>query len=267
MIKLDEAHRVHVNRNSSKGNQLKWKKGELWYKADFLGYEALAEFVISQLLGKTNVRDYVQYQIENMDYAGHIYVGCCSKDFLQPDEVLITLPRLFKLYLGEDIYMECERLDRTEVDCIRYVTDHVIRITGIKDFGEKLTLMLELDSFFLNEDRHFHNIAVIYNEQTKRFRSCPIFDNGGALFSDMSISYSKEKSLDECRDIIRAKPFSPSFVDQVKAAQSLFGTQFRYWFDEGDVHRVLAEAQAVNVYSSNIIERVKNIIIQQMLLY
>ena len=30
-----------VNLVSSKGNQLKWFDGEYWYKADFLGYEAL----------------------------------------------------------------------------------------------------------------------------------------------------------------------------------------------------------------------------------
>lgn len=265
MIKLDETHRVQVNRNSSKGNQLKWKKGDTWYKADFLGYEALAEFVISLLLEKTNVHDYVQYQIKNMEYAGHTYIGCCSKDFLQRDEVLITLPRLFNLYLGEDVYMECERLDRTEADCIKYVVDNVIRITGIEDFGEQLTLMLELDAFFLNEDRHFHNMAVIYNEQTKTFRSCPIFDNGGALFSDMSISYSGEKSMDECRNIIKAKPFSPSFADQVEAAQSLYGGQFQYWFTEEDIHAAMEKAQTANLYSSDIIERVENILIEQML--
>lgn len=36
MIILDEKHRVKINRNSSKGNQLKWKKEEAWYKVDFL---------------------------------------------------------------------------------------------------------------------------------------------------------------------------------------------------------------------------------------
>lgn len=87
MIRLDDKNRVEVNRNSSKGNQLKWVKDDIWYKADFLGYEALAEYVISALLEKTNVCDYVKYDIKNIDYAGRIYNGCCSKDFLETDEV------------------------------------------------------------------------------------------------------------------------------------------------------------------------------------
>lgn len=264
MVILDEKHRVKINRNSSKGNQLKWKKEDTWYKADFLGYEALTEFVISQLLEKTNVDEFVKYDIEHLEYGGHIYTGCSSTDFLKTDEVLITLPRLFFLYLGEDIYMECERIDRTEADCIKYVVDHVIRITNIRNFGEYLTLMLELDAFFLNEDRHFHNIAVIYNEKTKQFRNCPIFDNGSSLFSDMSISYSEEKSIEECRSIITGKPFSPCFEDQVEAARGIYGKQFRYWFTEEDVCWVLDDVQRKKLYPLHIIERVKNILLEQL---
>lgn len=68
-----------------------------------------------------------------------------------------------------------------------------------------MTLLLEVDAFFLNEDRHFHNIAVIYNDKTEEFRYCPIFDNGGALFSDTSISFPVEKNIEECHSIIAAK--------------------------------------------------------------
>jgi hypothetical protein len=34
-------------RQSSKGNQLKWESKGIWYKADYLGYEGLAECVVS----------------------------------------------------------------------------------------------------------------------------------------------------------------------------------------------------------------------------
>lgn len=37
--------------------------------------------------------------------------------------------------------------------------------TGLKDFGVYLTKILEMDVFFLNEDRHTNNIAVIYDER------------------------------------------------------------------------------------------------------
>ena len=50
MIELLEADRKEFNRQSSKGNQLKWEKNGFWYKADRTGYEGLSEYVISHLL-------------------------------------------------------------------------------------------------------------------------------------------------------------------------------------------------------------------------
>lgn len=49
--------------------------------ADFLGYEALSEFVISQLLHKTNIPSFVDYQILLIQYLGKTFTGCCSNDF------------------------------------------------------------------------------------------------------------------------------------------------------------------------------------------
>ena len=37
-------------RQSSKGNQLKWETDGIWYKADYMGYEGLSEYVVSELL-------------------------------------------------------------------------------------------------------------------------------------------------------------------------------------------------------------------------
>ena len=50
MIELFEGDRKEDNRRSSKGNQLKWKKGNIWYKADYLGYEGLSEFLCAKML-------------------------------------------------------------------------------------------------------------------------------------------------------------------------------------------------------------------------
>ena len=50
MIELFEQDIRTNDRQSSKGNQLKWEKSGVWYKADYTGYEGLAEYVISQLL-------------------------------------------------------------------------------------------------------------------------------------------------------------------------------------------------------------------------
>ena len=44
MIELFEQNIRTNDRQSSKGNQLKWKNDGKWYKADYTGYEGLAEY-------------------------------------------------------------------------------------------------------------------------------------------------------------------------------------------------------------------------------
>ena len=44
-VELFEQHIVTTERHSSKGNQLKWKDGEIWYKADFPGLGACENFL------------------------------------------------------------------------------------------------------------------------------------------------------------------------------------------------------------------------------
>ena len=60
-IDLAAAVREPIQGHTSKGDQPKWRRGSLWYKADHMGYEALAEVVVSRLLEKTNVPDFVRY--------------------------------------------------------------------------------------------------------------------------------------------------------------------------------------------------------------
>ncbi|HBM98351.1 MAG TPA: hypothetical protein DD413_02895, partial [Ruminococcus sp.] len=45
--------------------------------------------------------------------------------------------------------------------------------------------MIEIDAFFLNEDRHTNNIAIIRNPDTNVFSLCPYFDQGLSLLSDL----------------------------------------------------------------------------------
>ncbi len=58
MIELFETDKRDLNRKSSKGNQLKFERDDVWYKADFTGYEGLSECVISHLLQKSSVYGY-----------------------------------------------------------------------------------------------------------------------------------------------------------------------------------------------------------------
>ena len=56
MIELFEQNERMQDRQSSKGNQLKWENAGIWYKADYTGYEGLAEYMISHLLIKSTLR-------------------------------------------------------------------------------------------------------------------------------------------------------------------------------------------------------------------
>lgn len=57
MIELFEQNIKTEARQSSKGNQLKWLNDGIWYKADYMGYEALAEYIVSQLLMKSSLSE------------------------------------------------------------------------------------------------------------------------------------------------------------------------------------------------------------------
>lgn len=74
----------------------------------------------------------------------------------------------------------------------------VEQTTGLQNFGQYLTSMLEIDAFFLNEDRHTNNIAVQYNAADDTYALCPLFDNGLSLLADTNMDFLLERSLEDC---------------------------------------------------------------------
>ena len=254
--KMTDSHKVQTNQNSSKGNQVKWKTKEgYWYKADFLGYEGLSEYITSQLLQKTNLL-FVNYDIQKMEYQGHTYNGCRSTHFLQETESLVTLSTLFRKYRQEDIAKECaSREDIKERIC--YVVDTVVEITGLQQFGQYLSALLEMDAIFLNEDRHFNNIAVIYNEDQDTYTYCPIFDNGASLLSDTTIEYPLEDDVYKCIDRVQAKPFSTDFEEQLDAIEQLYGAQFKHWITSKDVENLIDQTKKIGIYSEQKLSRIE----------
>ena len=162
-VDLNDAVREPISGHTSKGDQPKWQVGQKWYKADHMGYEALAEVVVSKLLEKSNVPDLVSYQPVLIGYQNQELQGCVSTNFRRKNESLIPLERLHRTYHGRGLAQTIGGM--TEVaDRIRYTVEFVGRVTGLTVVGPYLTTMLELDCFFLNEDRHTNNLAVIRNE-------------------------------------------------------------------------------------------------------
>lgn len=106
MIRLAENSIRTFSLQSSKGNQLKWKQGEIWYKADYTGYEGLAEYMVSALLEYSNVKkdEFIFYQTEEIGYKQAVYRGCRSKNFLPDGCQIITLERLFESFYGQSLY-------------------------------------------------------------------------------------------------------------------------------------------------------------------
>lgn len=262
MPELREAPHDWTEGHSSKGNQPKWRERGIWYKSDHMGYEALSEVLISELLKKTNLENFVEYRLLFLTEGGRVTAACASADFLRPGEMLVSFERLHRTFCGRSL---ARQLAGTEVtDQIRYTVEFVEGITGLDGVGNYLTAILELDCLFLNEDRHTNNLAVIRNEQSGVYRLCPIFDNGLALLSDLN-DYPLEGDVYSEIARVQAKPFHRDFYQQMAAAQQLYQPQLRIGFTTKDVANALSAM--ADTYPSQILSRAETVLREQLRKY
>lgn len=176
-INVDETLHKPTAGHTSKGDQPKWQVRQKWYKADHMGYEALAETVVSDLLKKSNVQNFVSYQPVAIGYRGQELRGCASANFLGSSEILIPLERLHRAYCGRGLAQEIGGIAET-ADRIRYTVDFVEQVTKLADMGPYdkaiFTYVLitlwrgtpEINSFPLSEgklkqNKHIKSIAVL----------------------------------------------------------------------------------------------------------
>ncbi len=264
IIEIEKEHILTGTGYSSKGNQLKWEVDGYWYKADAFGFESLAEIIVSHLMQYSNIKGFVDYEPVTIIYKGKSYRGCRSKSFRGKKEELVTLERLSRQYTGFSLAKELGRISDVK-QRILYVTELVENVTGLEGFGGYLTKMLEIDAFFLNEDRHTNNIALLYDSEKKEYGFCPFFDMGLSLFSDTREAYPIEKDFEECRKVIAAKPFSRDFDEQMDAAGQLFGSHLKFHFSAKIMKKLLDEIKAF--YKKEEIERVEGVLQNQMRKY
>ncbi len=262
-IDLDQVKREPIQGHTSKGDQPKWQSNGRWYKADHMGYEALSEVLIAGLLEKSNVKDFVRYQPVEIVWEGKLLKGCESVNFRKKDEMLIPFERLHRAYKGEGLARTLARMSST-AERIQYTVDFVEGVTGLETVGRYITTLLELDSLFLNEDRHTNNLAVIRNEKTLAYRLCPIFDNGLALLSDLN-DYPLSADIYGCIGKVQAKPFDRDFLEQVTAAEAIYGSQIKLSFTRKEVSGILSEM--IGMYSDEILGRVERVVFEQMRKY
>ena len=264
MIKLFEQNIRTNDRRSSKGNQLKWENEGIWYKADYTGYEGLAEYMISHLLKKSTLteNEFVCYNLEKIKYGTVIYNGVKSKNFLSEDWQIITLERLFRNFFGESLYKSLYRIPEHK-ERLQFLVQQVERMTGLRNFGIYINKLLTIDAFFLNEDRHTHNIAVLMNGKGD-YAYCPIFDNGAGLLSDTTMDYPLSGDVYALMDSVQSKTICGEFDEQLDISEALYKTNLKFQFTKKDVTELLADAKD---YSDEIRNRVEIIIFSQMQKY
>ena len=136
-------------------------------------------------------------------------------------------------------------------------------MTGLKEFGSYLSRLLTIDALFLNEDRHMHNIAVLYDE-TGGYHYCPVFDNGRALLSDTTADYPMEEDIIELIPQVKAKTLSSDFVEQLDAVEGLYGQKLSFSYDEKIISELLEKEE---YYPNKIKVRVREILLQQRRTY
>lgn len=205
---------VFLCSSSSKGNQSKWKRDNFFIKQDYLGYESIAEIVSAKLASCIENFNYVDYNLCSVIYNQVQYNDCCySKNFLSNGEVAQTLYRLFEF---KDIDLD-EYISNTTTDIAILKIKETLNLDDkfIEDIGK----MLFFDALILNEDRHFNNICFIISSNGN-LRLTPIFDNGGALLSDIRDYPLITQDFINVRNV-KSKPFNTKFSNQIKGVLKL----------------------------------------------
>ncbi len=251
-----------IAQTSSKGNQEKRRENGRWYKLDQFGYEGLAETVASALLTRSNAGElgfsFVPYRTEKIRVRGRVRSGCCSPDFRQEGEAILTLADLFTKGIGPSWQKDAARLPNIR-SRIEWIAEQTARMTDLENFGVYLTFLFEVDMLFGNEDRHLNNIAVL--RRGEGFAYCPLFDFGAGLLSNVR-DYPLDADPAAHIRQLRALPLGTTFTRQVRAAQAVYGRQLQWNAVPADIEEVLTDA--LEAYSERdaayIADRVKTCI-------
>ena len=201
---------------TTKGNQIKWFKGNRWIKADSMGYESIAEYLISLLEGYIKNFDYVKYDLCTVRETGtgnmRKYNCCVSDNFLTGNEYIVSAQRMIYSMLGTDKAKHL-MIYTTGLDLLAHTIDicHKVTNLSVTSIMRYFANICRLDALTLNEDRHLNNIAFVYNGQGYRF--APIFDNGMGLLADLQ-TFPLNRGIAVSMEAVRARPFSGDFIEQ-----------------------------------------------------
>lgn len=115
------------------------------------------------------------------------------------------------------------------------------------------------DAVFLNEDRHYHNIAVLMDD-SGHFTYCPFFDFGASLLSDTTQDYPMGPDIHDLIPEVHAKTVSLSFDEQLDAMETIYDGHLKFSFRYKDVRDLL---DMEPYYPKDIKARVLDIVMEQ----
>ena len=122
-----------------KGDQLKWKIGNIWYKSDYMGYEGtLGDTGVSFTAKSSLSHPFVLYQPVRIAYRGTLRSGCSSPDFLKANQMLIPLEKLYRQNTGDSLAITLAAFPEP-AERIRFLADQMEHMTGIQNFGAYLS--------------------------------------------------------------------------------------------------------------------------------
>lgn len=210
---IEDKYKLNGNR-PSKGCQAKYFRNNYWYKIDGSCNEGLNEHVVSLILKCSNYRNFVYYERCNVNGRK----ACRSYSFLDKNEEFIDISDIirttFYVSSAENFIWSLPNVE----DRFRCIVEGVRRYTeGKIDYTYTLRIILYLDMFILNRDRHLSNLGIILNTETEKFRAAPIFDNGLSLLGGCR-NIIFEHGIENAIQSQNARTISGSFIGQCLAS-------------------------------------------------
>ena len=264
MIELLESDIRTNDRKSSKGNQLKWLRNERWYKADYTGYEGLAEYVVSCFLRRSTLKEdqFVVYRTEEMSYKGQRFLGCSSPHFLHDGEQLVTWERLYQQTSGRSLQADVFQFPSVP-DRLAFLTGQMERASGLTGIMDYLAALFVVDAVFLNEDRHMHNLAFVLDD-SGTYHFCPLFDHGGCLLSDTTLEYPLGGDIHRLAKDVMGRTVSHSLDEQLDLVEEIRPDSLKFNLSRSDAEQMIRDEP---YYSAEIKSRVTEIVSMQMRKY
>lgn len=227
---------------TSRGNQEKWydKKSGLWYKLDVHGAEALAEAVASRILREhSNLGELgfsaAEYDVQIVQVHGKHIPASVSKNFRADNESIVTCYTLLKNGIGPDFAGKFNA-KRNLSQRIAFLVDSVKDIANIPDFEKYLTVLFEIDTLILNQDRHLNNIAVLATPSG--YKPCTIFDNGAGFMLDYGMFPYDVETKGWVTQAV-SLPFKVSFPVLLRTVHNLYGQYLKVDFTKKDVQKII----------------------------